>query len=175
MLTTTRTALALAALIAVQASVYGGYKWLYPSNRGDLMEDSRRRPGESAEDYSKRMIALEEKGVRFALLSPVFGTPTAEDLERVRRWEAEADKATSGNPNSGLVLEVGGIPISQLVKILNRHRQELAQIPGYAGSGIDKDGIVIMVRAQHGEFPTELEGAKVHFAPPLRMRDLGAS
>jgi len=76
----------------------------------------------------------------------------------------------SRNPNA--VFEVGGFSVDDLSQILDRHQDELAQIPGYAGSGIDKDGIVISVTEPHGDFPTELEGAKTHLEPAITGVDL---
>lgn len=75
------------------------------------------------------------------------------------------------NPNA--ILEIGGFPIEELTEILDRHRDELQKIPGYAGSGIDKDGIAITVMEPHGEFPTELEGAKTHLLPAVTAVLLG--
>ena len=77
----------------------------------------------------------------------------------------------------GYIVTTRGITMAdlspaQLVEILERHRGELQQIAGYAGSGVNKDGIVISVEKEHGKFPTELEGAKVNIEPALRGWDI---
>jgi hypothetical protein len=79
----------------------------------------------------------------------------------------------SKNPNA--VFEVDGISVRELSQILDRHRDELRKVAGYAGSGIDKDGICIEVEDLHGTFPDNLEGAEVHLKPKKTRITLGAT
>jgi hypothetical protein len=78
----------------------------------------------------------------------------------------------SVNPNA--VFEVDGISVDELIAILDRHRDELRRMPGYTGSGIDKDGIWIERDSDRSVFPDTLEGAKVHFKPYRLLRVLGS-
>jgi hypothetical protein len=77
----------------------------------------------------------------------------------------------SVNPDA--VFDVDGISVDELSAILDRH-PEIMEIIGFAGSGIDKDGICIHVTEPHGVFPTELEGARIHLRPALLGQDLGS-
>jgi hypothetical protein len=79
----------------------------------------------------------------------------------------------SVNPNA--VFQVDGISVDELIAILDRHRDELRKVAGYAGSGIDKDGIHVDVEDLHSTFPDTLEGAKVHLKPARIGVDLGAT
>jgi len=65
--------------------------------------------------------------------------------------------------------------VRELSQILDRHRDELRKVAGYAGSGIDKDGIHIDVEDIHGTFPDNLEGAKIHFKPAQNYEGLGVT
>lgn len=98
----------------------------------------------------------------------VDGKPVPVDdvpLQYVREYEK------SRNPDA--VFEVDGISVDELTAIRDRHADELAAIPGYAGSGIDKDGIAISVEEPHGTFPDSLEGAKIHLIPAPLIQFLG--
>ena len=95
----------------------------------------------------------------------VDGKPVPVPLQYVREY------TKSRNPDA--VFEVDGISVDELIAIRDRHADELAAIPGYAGSGIDKDGIAIHVEEPHGTFPESLEGAKTHLEPAIHTRFLG--
>lgn len=66
---------------------------------------------------------------------------------------------------------IAGIPFEEAQAILERHRDELWQIPGVMGHGLGAEGIVVHTD-QPDLVPTEIEGLPVKTRPPVIMRPL---
>lgn len=84
----------------------------------------------------------------------------------------DAERDNCNNPE--IVRQVGGISIDRLGEILEKNLEGLSHIPGFAGGGIDKDGIFFYVDSEYGNFPSAIGGAHVHLKPAQRFEIQGA-
>jgi hypothetical protein len=65
----------------------------------------------------------------------------------------------------GEITEIDGVPMDEIIKVLDAHSDELRVIKGVMGFGIDQHGIHMDVMPEHDTLPTILDGLPVHTHP----------
>jgi hypothetical protein len=69
-----------------------------------------------------------------------------------------------------MVPPIAGIPYEECLAILERHREELHQIPGVQGTGLGAEGIVVETD-NPALLPSEVEGLPIKAEPPRLRRE----
>ena len=70
---------------------------------------------------------------------------------------------------------IAGIPYEEALKILDRHRTALMELPGVESVGLDEEGIRVEAKDAPPGLPTAAEGLPIRVVPPLKGPLIGAS
>ncbi len=65
----------------------------------------------------------------------------------------------------GEIHEVDGVPMEEIIRVQDAHRDDLHAIKGVVSSGIDQHGMFVEVLPDHDPVPSDLEGIPVHVHP----------
>ena len=98
----------------------------------------------------------------YALSDPPKPIPSlVRGCEDGQYWDDVDAKCVPG----GEVTEIDGVPMEEIEKVLDAHRQELHAIKGVTASGIDRHGIRLEVDPDHDKIPDSIEGLPIHTTP----------